>query len=262
MATNRLWGVVFFLAASASYGREAASPSACQAASTQPAIASARNSVKENPDDVKANFRLADAWSDAGCFNEAVQVLQNIQANDPDNKELQTRLRVARSLVGEEHFFDNLDRADADARLKRNSFRCSSLADLDACSAAVRDRPDDPTVLVADGDALMKANRPADAVAVYRLAATRAGSPHDVVVKINAAEALMATEPTIPLSAQRGRAATSTTASAPAQAKTPAQATASLRAPVKQARPRLARNQPQEPTVKHFSNAAPEAQSH
>jgi hypothetical protein len=76
---------------------------------------------------------------------------------------LETRLRVARSLVGEERFFENIDRADAAARLKRDIFRCTSLSDPEACNEAVRLAPDDPTVASARAEALARLKKPADA---------------------------------------------------------------------------------------------------
>jgi len=168
--------------------RETATPAACQAAAVSRPIVDATAALAEAPKDPRANAALADAWSDAGCFNDAVQVLQRAVADNPGNEELATRLRVARSLVGEAHFFDDLDRASAEARLKRDSFRCANLSDLEACSDALRMKPDDPGLLVLQGDALLRAKRPADAISRYRLAALLAPDQHDVGAKIAAAE--------------------------------------------------------------------------
>jgi hypothetical protein len=98
-------------------------------------------------------------------------------------------LRVARSLVGEETYFDNLDRANDDAKLKRDTFRCTKLSDLDACGEALRTKPDDPALLVAQGDALVREKRPAEALGHYRRAAAVAPDLPDVASKISAAEA-------------------------------------------------------------------------
>jgi predicted Zn-dependent protease len=107
----------------------------------------------------------------------------------PGNKELETRLRVARSLVGEETYFENLDRANDEAKLKRDTFRCITLSDLDACSEAVRMKPEDTTLLMAQGDALVHAKRPTEAIGRYRRAAALAPDLPDVALKISAAEA-------------------------------------------------------------------------
>jgi tetratricopeptide (TPR) repeat protein len=176
-------------ASAAAASHEAASPSACESAATQPAITNAKAALARNPSDLPTRFGLADAWSDAGCFNDALQVLQGAGTAHQGNKELQTRLRVAKSLIGEEHFFDALDRANLEAKLKRDTFRCTTLADLDACSDAVRMRPDDPALLIADGDALSRAQRPADAIGHYRRAAALVQDKTEIDMKINAAEA-------------------------------------------------------------------------
>ena len=241
MVTSKLMAVLLVCVCSAAVAREAASPTACQAAAGEPAITSAREAVERDPRDLPASFVLADAWSDAGCFNDAVQVLQRVEAAHPENQELKTRLRVARSLVGEEHFFDNLDRADADAKFKRDLFRCTTLSDLDACTEAARLKPDDPSVLIAQGDALVHANHPVEALSPYRRAAPHAANPHEVLVKINAIESQLAAPPRVAAAA----------GGAPAAAPNRVVPAAKLRVAATAASP-----------AKQYSNAAPEGQSH
>jgi predicted Zn-dependent protease len=106
------------------------------------------------------------------------------------------------------------------ATLKRDSTLCRAHADLDACYDALRWTPDDPALLVGLGDALLAAQRPADAIRYYRRAATLAPNMSGVAAKINVAEARL---------------------------KHPGN------------RPNHA---PETASVKRFSNAAPEAQSH
>jgi tetratricopeptide (TPR) repeat protein len=189
MVTSKSFALLMVVASAPSWSREAASTSQCEAAANQPPIAGALARTAKDPDDLRAQFALADAWSDAGCFNDAVNVLQGAARTHSENAELQTRLRVARSLVGEEHFFEDLDRADTQARLKRATFRCETLADLDACSEALRVKADDPAVLTAQGDALLRALRPSDALVSYRRAEALAPNAQGVAEKIRAAEA-------------------------------------------------------------------------
>lgn len=270
---------ILFAAPSPVWSRETAPPAACQAAATSRPIVAATAALENDPDDPRASVALADAWSDAGCFNAAVEVLQRAAAAHPGNQELETRLRVARSLVGEEHFFDNLDRATAEARLKRDSFRCVSLADLESCNDALRLKPDDPALLVEQGDALLRARRPADAVNRYRLAAVLAPDQHDVTAKIAAAEsqlgppAVGAADPTA-TAAPPGT--TSPTAAFAAPARSPA--ASALAASASAASPGSARRTPQEGSdtgplraaigsgaagpARRYSNAEPETQSH
>ncbi|MDP9064679.1 MAG: hypothetical protein M3O06_02295, partial [Pseudomonadota bacterium] len=103
-----------------------------------------------------------------------------------------TRLRVAKSLVGEEHYFNNLDRATNEAKLKRDVFRCATLSDLDACREATSLSPDDPATLLAAGDAYARLKRPSEALGQYRRAAALLTDKTEVVKKINAAEAQLA----------------------------------------------------------------------
>jgi cytochrome c-type biogenesis protein CcmH/NrfG len=189
MAISRSCALLVMLASAPAWSREAASTAQCQAAAARPAIAGALVKVAKDPADLRAQFGLADAWSDAGCFNDAVNVLQNAATIHPESAELQTRLRVARSLVGEQHFFDDLDRADTQARVKLATFRCVTLSDLDACTEAVRDKPGDPVVLTAQGDALMRAQHPRDALVSYRRAEALAPDAQGVSEKISTAEA-------------------------------------------------------------------------
>jgi Flp pilus assembly protein TadD len=189
MAISKAWPIVLALAAGSAWTREGAKPSECQARASQPAIASILAQVARNPEDLRSQVALADAWSDAGCYNEAVGVLQSAVAAHPGIAELQTRLRVAKSLVGEEHFFDDLDRVDREAKLRRDAFRCDNLADLDACNEAVLLKPDDSALLTALGDALMRAKRPSEALQRYRRAEALTPDTQAVADKIRLAEA-------------------------------------------------------------------------
>jgi cytochrome c-type biogenesis protein CcmH/NrfG len=74
------------------------------------------------------------------------------------------------------------------AMLKQDSIRCSRHLAVDACYNAVRWNPDDAALLVALGDALVRAKRPEDAVRNYRRAAVLAPTMRGISAKINAAE--------------------------------------------------------------------------
>jgi len=110
------------------------------------------------------------------------------------------------------------------AALKRDTARCSSLADVEACYNAIRRNPNDPALLVGLGDALVRAQRLQDAIRNYRRAAVLAPGMSGLADKISAAEQKLAARqaPAKPLVGGSGSAA----------------------------------------TAKRYSNAAPEAQSH
>jgi cytochrome c-type biogenesis protein CcmH/NrfG len=110
------------------------------------------------------------------------------------------------------------------AELKRDAARCSTLADVSACYNAIRRNPNDPALLVALGDALVRAQRLQDAVRNYRRAAVLAPGTNGLAAKISAAEMKLAAKQAPGKPLDRGSAGAV--------------------------------------TGKRYSNAAPEAQSH
>jgi tetratricopeptide (TPR) repeat protein len=170
MATNRLLALLLIGLCRAAWPHEAASPAVCQAAAGQPAITEAKAALDANPTELRARLKLADAWGDAGCFGDALQVLQDGEAMHPGDKELQARLRVAKSLVSEQGYFDSMDRAAKNATLSRAAFRCTKLADVNSCDDALNMKPNDPELLIAKADALVQVKRPGEAIGIYRTA--------------------------------------------------------------------------------------------
>ena len=76
------------------------------------------------------------------------------------------------------------------AGVKLNTdFRRCRAGGIDACYDAIRYRPSDPALLSALGDALLRANRPADALRAYQRVAILAPNMPGVVAKISALEA-------------------------------------------------------------------------
>jgi hypothetical protein len=76
----------------------------------------------------------------------------------------------------------------AGVKLNTDLQRCRA-GGIDACYDAIRRRPSDPSLLSALGDALLRANRPADALRTYQRVATLAPNMPGVVAKISAIEA-------------------------------------------------------------------------
>jgi cytochrome c-type biogenesis protein CcmH/NrfG len=71
--------------------------------------------------------------------------------------------------------------------------RCHSRhATVDACDDAVRYNPRDPSLLIAMGDAQIRAKRPGDAVRAYQRAAALAPSNTGIQQKLAKAEAIIA----------------------------------------------------------------------
>jgi cytochrome c-type biogenesis protein CcmH/NrfG len=135
-----------------------------------PAIVAARASLAKTPASLETRFGLADALIEANCYEAAVHTLEEGQALHPGSAGLQAKLRTTRSLVNEQGYFAGLEQAEVAARVSRNLLRCSRLGDLTACDEALKLKPEDVDILVAKGDAQLKAGKPADAEQTYRRA--------------------------------------------------------------------------------------------
>lgn len=77
----------------------------------------------------------------------------------------------------------------AAAALNAGFERCRAHSDIDACYDALRRNPSDPALLDALGDALARANRPADALRTYRRADALAPGDRSITAKISSMEA-------------------------------------------------------------------------
>jgi tetratricopeptide (TPR) repeat protein len=188
MATNKFFALTLIFLCHAAWPHEAESPATCQAAAERPAIAEAKAALDANATDLRARLKLADAWGDAGCFSDALQVLQAGTAMYPVDKELQARIRVARSLISEQGYFDSMERATKNATLSRAAFRCAKLADLNSCDDALNVQPNNPDLLVAKADALLQLKRPGEAIGMYRSALPVSANREALDAKIAQAE--------------------------------------------------------------------------
>ena len=78
---------------------------------------------------------------------------------------------------------------DLPATIKRYFDSCRVHANIDACYDALRWKPSDPELLVALGDAQLRAQRAADAIRAYKRAAEIAPNMPGLAAKISAIEA-------------------------------------------------------------------------
>jgi Flp pilus assembly protein TadD len=76
---------------------------------------------------------------------------------------------------------------------KPDSDRCRA---VDACYDAIRRNPSDPSLLSALGDALLRANRPVDALRTYQRVASLAPSTPGIAAKISAVQAKLSAKRT------------------------------------------------------------------
>jgi tetratricopeptide (TPR) repeat protein len=134
---------------------------------TGEASLAAAKTLEQRPGDLNARLEYADALMADNCFAEAVHTLEEGEALHGEDAELQSHLREARSMVREQSYFDDLNRAEESAKVSRNLLRCNKLADVEACDQALRLKPDDPQILMAKADALRSTGRPAEALVEY-----------------------------------------------------------------------------------------------
>ncbi len=93
-----------------------------------------------------------------------------------------------------------------DPNLSGDFQRCRA-GTIDACYDAIRWRPSDPSLLSALGDALLRANRPADALRSYKRVAALAPNMPGVVAKISAIEEKLSAKRTPAKASGHGAAA-------------------------------------------------------
>jgi tetratricopeptide (TPR) repeat protein len=160
----------------------------CPVDSQPKSVTDAWAALESHPNELARQLAVADALIDQGCYKEAVPVLEAGLVQRPRSSELQSRLRAARSMLNEEHFFEGLGDAQETAKLQHSALRCTKLADVSACDDALHMKPDDPQLVIAKGDALAHSGRPADAILVYLHAASLLPADEGVKSKLSAAE--------------------------------------------------------------------------
>jgi tetratricopeptide (TPR) repeat protein len=160
----------------------------CQIDSQPRTVTDAWAALQRTPNELEPQLAAADALIDQGCYKEAVPILEAGLAQRPRSSELQSRLRAARSMLSEEHFFEGLGNAQETAKLQHSVMRCTKLADVSACDDALHMKPDDPQLTLAKGDALAHGGHPADAILVYLHAGGLLPGDEGVKSKLAAAE--------------------------------------------------------------------------
>lgn len=177
--------VAALLATSAALAHEGT----CKKSSPSEATLAAGQALEQDPRDLDARLRLADALMTDNCFEDAVKTLEAGEAIHGRNAKLQSELREARSILREQGYFEELNRAEESAKLSRHLLRCNRFADIEACDQALALKPDDPQVVLAKADALVQANLPAEALMIYERARELAPEDAGVGQKIAAADA-------------------------------------------------------------------------
>lgn len=162
--------VSLLLTGASCFAGERDPPLNCPPGAHSVSLDAARKEMEAGDRALDPRLKFADALLAQGCYADAVRVLEEGEAIHPRNGGIQLRLRNARSMLNEQHYFDGLDRAAVTARQERNLLRCRQLGDLAACDEALKVAPNDANVLGAKADALVKSSRIADAISVYQRA--------------------------------------------------------------------------------------------
>jgi len=146
----------------------AASESTCMNGGQQNKDIAARETVlQRSPTLLGTRIELANLLEKAGCYDEAVHLLEEGQKYNPLNPTLQFSLRRARNLVKQERHLEGVDQAEAGVRLNRKMERCTREGEVAACDEVLSQQPNNTKILIAKGDNLMKAHRPAEAWKSY-----------------------------------------------------------------------------------------------
>jgi tetratricopeptide (TPR) repeat protein len=165
----------------------AASESTCVNGGQQnPDIATRKTVLQRSPTLLGTRIELANLLEKAGCYDEAVHLLEEGQKYNPFNPTLQFGLRRARNLVKEEHHLEGVDQAEASARLNRKMERCTREHEVAACDEVLSQQPNNTKILTAKGDALMKAHRPVEAWKAYLRASELAPNDSALTAKLQA----------------------------------------------------------------------------
>jgi len=98
----------------------AAAESTCVNGGQQnPDIAAGETALQRSPTQLGKRMEVAKLLEKAGCYDEAVRLLEQGQKYNPFNPALLFSLRRARNMVKKEHFLEGIDQAEAGARLNR-----------------------------------------------------------------------------------------------------------------------------------------------
>jgi len=160
--------VLAALAHAALVSAQPAPRAACEEGAAPEAVSDARKTFQKNPEQLRPRLKLADALVDQGCYEEAVAVLEAGQSMYPHDVELSGKLRNVRSMLTEQTYIRGITQAEDAAKQQHYQLRCTQLADVEACNAALRSSPNDSALLLAKADALVQSGHPADAAAVYQ----------------------------------------------------------------------------------------------
>jgi hypothetical protein len=116
-----------------------------------PAIVAGKQIVERAPEVLDTRLNLAELLVDAGCYRDALELLQAGSQWHLRDEKVQTRLRLVRSLLDESRAASAVDeqQARSHAQRSRDALRCTRFSDLTACERSLVDSPGDPALIAA-----------------------------------------------------------------------------------------------------------------
>jgi hypothetical protein len=99
-ALGALAALPLLLTAPPAFGHEDSLP-VCETGGQRPEVIAARVEVQRSPEVLSKRINLGDLLMGAGCYDEALHLLEGAEASNPDNRDLRSRLSRARSAVSQ-----------------------------------------------------------------------------------------------------------------------------------------------------------------
>ena len=164
----------------------AASESTCVNGGQQNSdIAARKTALQRSPTLIGQRIELANLLEKAGCYDEAVHLLEEGQKYNPFSPALLFSLRRARNMAKR-----NTSRGRQTSRsqraTERKMERCTRERDVAACDEVLSQQPNNTKILIAKGDALVEAHRPAEASKAYLRANELAPNDTALIGKLQA----------------------------------------------------------------------------
>jgi tetratricopeptide (TPR) repeat protein len=152
MLPNAAAAFLLTLLASGSFAHDGSEPTCVQGGQQNPDIVARRAALKKTPTMLGKRMELANLLQKAGCYDDAVHLLEDGQKYNPLSPILQISLRRARNMAGEEHYLEGVKLQALQSQRRALLQRCTDgdgNAALQACqSVLVKGAPNEFDITV------------------------------------------------------------------------------------------------------------------
>jgi len=161
----------------------------CDRSQGATAIPSCRQVLQNKPQDVGTLVQYANILLDLGRASEAVELLEASHGKSPTNSTIRLKLSDAREAAQK----PAKDSGPSSRTMQKLSvLRCKTRTGqsaLEVCNIALKNQPQDVSLLLAKGDAFMSLNRATEAAQTYRLALAQDKANSEIQGKLKLAVA-------------------------------------------------------------------------